>query len=274
MSAPAPTGTPTPSRPRTLRTVLLVVGSLVLALLLVLVVGQAVSSTQRVDASGTSEVDENFDRVSVESTAADVRVEQGDVDRAEIVFDAGDTRLTERHRVSGGELVVEVRGPRWSPFDGGVGVTRGASLTLLLPASTEGADLEVESAAGDVALTGTFGDVSVSSTGGDVDLAGAVTDLEIESAAGDVTARALEVDGEIEASTTAGDVELDLATAPTALVVESTGGDQRVLLPDGDYAITTETVVGDVSNALGDDAGSATRYRFSAVAGDITLERR
>jgi len=272
MSAPAPTGTPT--RHRTLRTVLLVAGSLVLALLLVLVVGQAVSSTQRVGSSSGGEVTEPFDRVSVESAAADVVVEQADVDRAEIVFDAGSSKLTERHRVSGGELVVEVRGPRWNLFDGTIGVSDGPRLTVRVPATLEGADLDLGSAAGDVSVTGAFGDVSVSSTGGDVDLAGSVVDLEVESAAGDVTARQLEVTGEVETSTSAGDVELDLATAPTALVVESAAGDQRVLLPTGRYAVTTESVVGDVRNDLGSDPGSSTRYRFSAVAGDITLERR
>lgn len=245
---------PAPRRPRTLRTVLLVVGSVLLVALLALVVVQSVAASDRQDHSRTSAVDESFDRIRIDTGATDVRVERVDVDRPEIVFVAGDTRLRERHAVRDGVLDLTVSGPAWSIVDLSVGVRQGAHLTVRVPEDTEEAlPVEVSATAGDVLLAGSWGDVALTSTAGDVTLDGRAETLAVEA--------------------TSGDVDLDLGAAPRSITVETTSGDQEVSLPDGRYAISAEATVGDVDNALGTDPGSAQRYRFTAVAGDVEIQR-
>jgi hypothetical protein len=275
----APTGTPAPPaprRPRPLRTALLVIGSVALLALLALLVLQVVPSLDRGDRSRTSTVSEPFDRVSIDASAADVRVEQADVDAARVVFRAGDTALRETHVVRDGRLHVELRNPGWGFLDVRVGPSAGAELVLQLPAGSAGRDLalDVSSAVGGIDVAGAFGDVDLRSGPGEVRLSGSVADLAVESGAGDLTADALEVTGEVRTTSAAGDTELDLVTAPSAMRVETTAGEQRILLPAGSYAITTETVMGEVSNALGSDADAARRYVLSATMGDIEVAER
>lgn len=279
MTTLAPAGTPAPPaprRPRPLRVALLVIGSVALLALVALVVLQVVGSLDRGDGSRTSTVSEPVDRVSIDASAADVRIEQADVDAARIVFRAGDTALRETHVVSDGRLRIELRNPGWGFLDVRVGPSSGAELVVQLPAATDGRDLavDVSSAAGGIELAGAFGDVDLASGAGGIRLAGSVADLTVESGAGDLTADALEVTGEIRTTSAAGDTELDLATAPTAMRVETTAGEQRILLPEGAYAITTETVMGEVANAIGSDADAPRRYVLSATMGDITVARR
>lgn len=245
---------PAPRRPRTLRTVLLVVGSLLLVALLALVVVQSVAASDRQDHSRTSAVDESFERIRIDTGSTDVRVERADVDRTEIVFVAGDTRLRERHAVRDGVLDLTVSGPAWSIVDLSVGVRQGAHLTVRVPEDVA-ADLPIAvgATAGDVLLAGTWGEVALTSTAGDVSLDGRADTLTVEA--------------------TSGDVDLALSAAPRSITVETTSGDQEVRLPDGRYAITAEATVGDVDNELGTDPGAVQRYRFTAVAGDVEIER-
>ncbi|MDP9736084.1 MULTISPECIES: DUF4097 family beta strand repeat-containing protein [unclassified Curtobacterium] len=254
-TAPPTSSTPPPAprRPRTLRTVLLVVGSVLLVALLAVVVVQSVAASDRQDHSRTSAVDESFDRIRIETGATDVRVERVDVDRTEVVFVAGDTRLRERHAVRDGVLDLTVSGPAWSIVDLSVGVRQGAHLTVRVPEDAADVPVEVDATAGDVLLAGSWGDVALTSTAGDVTLDGRADALAVEA--------------------TSGDVQLTLAAAPRSITVETTSGDQVVSLPDGDYRITAEATVGDVDNELGTDPGAAQQYRFTAVAGDVEIQR-
>ncbi|OUE24215.1 DUF4097 family beta strand repeat-containing protein [Clavibacter michiganensis] len=273
---PAQPAPPAPRRPRTLRTVLLAVGSIALVALLALVALQVVAGLDRDDRSRTSTVAEPFDRVSVDASAADLRIEQADVDVARIVFNSGGSALSETHSVRDGELRVQLRSPGWGVLDLPFGSSPGAQLVVQVPAGTTGDDLavHVSSAAGGIVLAGAFGDVDLDAGAGEIRLSGSVADLSVESGAGDLMADALEVTGEIRTTSAAGDTELDLATAPTAMRVETTAGEQRIRLPAGSYAITTETVMGQVSNAIGSDADAPRRYVLSATMGDIEVAQR
>lgn len=276
MTSTAPTGSPVPRRPRPLRTTLLVVGSVLLSLVLVLAVGQTVAALDRTDHSRTAAVDGTVERVTVDGTSADVSVEYADVERARIVFDAGDTGLREEHSLSGGTLDVRLDRPGWGLFGFTVGFVRGASVTVQLPRS--GSDpavaLDLRSTSGDVRAAGSFGDVTLTSTAGEVALSGSAHDLTLRSSAGDLSAQDVAVRGALHAKSAAGEVELDLATAPTSMTVDTSAGDQLVRLPAGDYAITAESTVGDVTNDLGDDRDADRSYRFTATAGDVTVQQR
>ncbi len=150
-------------------------------------------------------------------------------------------------------LDLTVSGPAWSIVDLSVGVRQGAHLTVRVPEDAADVPVEVDATAGDVLLAGSWGDVALTSTAGDVTLDGRADALAVEA--------------------TSGDVQLTLAAAPRSITVETTSGDQVVSLPDGDYRITAEATVGDVDNELGTDPGAAQQYRFTAVAGDVEIQR-
>lgn len=228
------------------------VGSLLLVALLTLVVVQSVAATDRQEHSRTSTIDKSFDRIRIDTGSTDVRVERADVDRTEIVFVAGDTRLREWHAVRDGVLDVTVSGPAWSIVDLTVGVRQGAHLTVRVPEDAADVPVEVDATAGDVLLAGSWGDVALTSTAGDVTLDGRADTLTVEA--------------------TSGDVDLALSAAPRSITVDTTSGDQEVSLPDGRYQITAEATVGDVDNELGTDPGATQQYRFTAVAGDIDID--
>src|SRR5690554_3335112 len=100
--------TPAPRQPNTLRTVLLVIGSIVLAFILIMTVARVAFSLNREDTSGTFVVEEAFDQIDVRVSAANVDVEFADIDDAEIRFRQGGTNLRLDREVSGGVLTITV----------------------------------------------------------------------------------------------------------------------------------------------------------------------
>lgn len=260
-TAPAPAPVPpTPRRPRTLRTVLLVVGSVFIAALLALVAVQVIGSSESHDQSResqnqsrTSSIEDTFDRVTVHTAATDVVVEHADVDQPQLVFAAGDTTLRETHSVRDGELIVDVDEPAWSLSELSV-IRRGAHLTLRLPTTDAKRSVTVTATAADVDLRGSYEDVTLTSAEGDITIVGTVSTVKMRS--------------------TQGDAALNLSRAPSSISLESTSGDQDVRLPTGRYAITTETTVGDVTSDLKSSPDAANRYRFTTTVGDIELSTR
>ncbi len=275
---------PTPQEPsHTLRTVLLVVGSIVLALVLVFTVVRVVSSMNREDTSGTYTVSDRFDSIDLRATAADVELEFGAVTRAELRFEQGDTNLRLAQRVSGNELQVSVKQPGWGwwgpdfgGFFGDWGMRDSAQLTIVLPQSLQGdnLDLVLGSTAGNLDVTGDFGDVRLDSTAGDVRLAGSADDLSVDTTAGNIRMDGFSVAGDFRSDSTAGDSRFDFRTLPRSIDVQSTAGNVRVVLPSGSYRIETDTTAGDVQQHVSSDATSDRVYRFSTTAGNIELSER
>ncbi len=250
--APAPVS-PTPRRQRTLRTVLLIVGSVFIAALLALVAVQVIGSSESHDQSRTSSIEDTFDRVTVHTAATDVVVEHADVDQPQLVFAAGDTTLRETHNIKNGELIIDVDGPAWSLSELSV-IRQGAHLTLRLPTTDARPSVTVAATAADVDLRGTYSDVTVTSSDGDVTLTGTADTVKMQS--------------------TQGDAVLDLSRAPSTITLESTSGDQDVRLPVGQYAITTKTTIGDLTTDFDSYPDAQNRYKFTTTVGDIELSTR
>jgi hypothetical protein len=147
-----------------------------------------------------------FDRLAVEAGAADITVRYGDVGQAHIDFTAGDTGLTETHTVDDGQLLIELSRPGWRPFDLSLGATEGATIDVLLPEADQGLApaLELISTAGDMDVSGFFGDTTLTSTAGDILITGAAADLTLATEAGAIDARNIYVAGELHATNTLG----------------------------------------------------------------------
>lgn len=271
--------TPAPRQPNTLRTVLLVVGSIVLAIILVTTVVRVAFSLNREDTSGTFTVAESFDTVELRTSAADVTVEYTDVDEPEIRFDQGGTNLRLDYRVSGGVLTVRVDHPGWGwwgwGFDGW-GWNHDATVNLSLPDAMEGdgVGLAVETTAGDLRVRGEYGDVTVESTAGNLRMSGAADDLQITTTAGDVRLEDVAVTGSFRSESTAGDGAFEFRSLPDSMEVTSTAGDVRVVLPSGSYRIETDTTAGEVRQNVSSDQDAERVYRFETTAGDIELNER
>ncbi|MEX1077707.1 MAG: DUF4097 family beta strand repeat-containing protein [Homoserinimonas sp.] len=267
---------PAPRQPNTLRTVLLVVGSIVLAIILISTAVRVAYSLNQQDTSGTFAVEEQFDTVELRTNSADVEVEYADVDEPELRFDQGHTDTRLHFDVSGGVLKVRVDRPGWGWWDGGFdgwGWGNGASLRLALPEAMErdALDLSVESSAGNLGVFGDYGDVDVESTAGDLRMTGAADDLEISTTAGRVRLNGVAVGGSFTSESTAGDGVFEFTSLPESMNVQSTAGNVRVALPSGSYRIETDATAGEVRQNVSSDQDSDRVYRFEATAGDIEL---
>lgn len=271
---------PAPRKPNTLRTVLLVVGSIVLAIILITTVVRVTYSLNREDTSGTFSVEEPFDQVDVRVSAANVDVEFADIAAPRIKFDQGGTNLRLDREVSGGVLTVTVDHPGWGWFgwvgDGWWGWDDHASLEITLPESMErdAITLDIDSSAGDLRVSGDYGDVTVESTAGNVRMAGAAESLEISTTAGNVNLDDLSVTGAFRSDSTAGNGTFDFRTLPESIDVQSTAGDLRVTLPAGSYRIETDTTAGNVTQGVSSDQNADRVYRFETTAGNIELNER
>lgn len=268
-----------PPRKNTLRTVLLVVGSLILAVILVGTIARFAFAGNREDVSGTFTVTQAFEAIQVRASAADVTVEYADVTEPEIRFDQGDTRLHLDYNVSAGQLEIRVDRPgwRWWGFDfGDWGWSEAATLELSLPERMEasGVSLTVKTTAGDLAVVGEYGDVDLESTAGDVRMAGVANDLEVRTTAGDVRLNGVEANGSFLAESTAGDSTFDFDSLPDSMKVQSTAGNVSVALPGGSYRIEVDTTAGAVTQNVSSDQNSDRVYRFESTAGNIELNER
>jgi len=266
------TTTPAPTRPNALRTVLLVIGSVVLVGIIAYLVIAVVATASRSDASRQVEFSESFDEVSVDVGVSDVVIEYDDVREATVAFRQNDARRTFEFdaQLVGSTLEVRVN-DRWSGFWLPFGNQSAPVVVITLPESLELLDIEVESGVGDVALDGAFGEVDLGSGVGDVRLEGSATEADIETSVGDITAKQFTVDGELTVVSSTGDVTLSLDEVPSSLDVSSNVGDQTITLPKGTYRVETETGVGDLTISVDNDSDADTVLRFTSSVGDITV---
>jgi DUF4097 and DUF4098 domain-containing protein YvlB len=270
---------PAPRQRNTLRTVLLVVGSIVLAIILIGTAFRVAYSLNQEETSGTFVVGDEFDTVELRTSAANVKIEYTDIDEPEIAFDQGETNLRLDYNVSGGVLDVRVdhRGWGWWGWGfGGWGWNNDAKVHLSLPQAmeTDGVDLVIETTAGDLDVFGDYGDVEIESTAGDLRMSGAAANLQITTTAGDLRLKDVAVDGSFRSESTAGDSMFEFRSLPDSIDARSTAGDVRVTLPDGSYRVDTNTTAGEVRQDVSSDQGSDRVYRFETTAGDIELNER
>ena len=275
---PAAPQQPVPAKKNnTLRTVLLVVGSIVLAIILITTVARVAFSLNREDTSGTFAVQESFDEIDLRVSAANVEVEFADIDEPQIVFDQGDTNLRMDSDVSGGVLTVKVEHPGWGWFgwigNGWWGWDEFASLKLTLPEAMEedAMTLGIDSSAGNLTVSGDYGDVSIDSTAGNVEIAGSARSMAISTTAGNVDLVDLSVSGTFRSDSTAGNGTFEFSTLPDSITVEATAGDLEVTLPGGSYRIETDTTAGNVQQNVNSDQNADRVYRFETTAGNIEI---
>ena len=261
-----------PAHRKTLRTALLVIGSVAIVALVGFIVVSAVGAANRVDASRAVTIEQAFETLDITAEVTDVRVERAAVDATTLTFDQnGDRRnMTFDVDLVGSTLRVDVidhGAGWWMPLD----FSDTPRLTILVPESLDSMDVTMDSDIGDVVLDGEFADVTLVGTVGELRLSGSATRLDAERTAGDIVAPDFSVSDSLVTRSNAGDVTLALTSVPRSLEISSNVGDQDVTLPRDSYRVEASTNVGDLHVDVESDSNADTVLRFETTVGDITV---
>ncbi len=274
---PPPAQAPGPARPNgALRGILLLIGSVLLIGLLVNAGMRIVQLAGYEDHSGIHEVTEPVDSIALDTAATDVIVQYGDVPHPRIDFDQARDDQALRYDVRGGELRVDVDQRRGFWFFGpsiGFG-SRSSELTLTLPRGLTGADLSLNTTAGDVQAHGEYGALDVDTTAGQLLLSGAAESVQMDSTAASVRAQDFATTGPVRVDITAGELRFEAADLPSAIDVSSTAASVRFELPPGEYEIRTDITAAGVNQGVSSTAGAERVYTFDATAGEVVLAER
>jgi hypothetical protein len=146
------------------------------------------------------------------------------------------------------------------------------SYTIELPASTT---LELRSVAGGIRVEGIDGPIEARSTAGRVVIVGGVAPLVLHSSAGGIAVQASRSQ-QVDASSSAGTVEIDLTRAPDRVEASSSAGGVDLALPPGEtpYAVDASTSAGGRDVQVRTDPSSPHRIHVTSSAGDITVRYR
>jgi DUF4097 and DUF4098 domain-containing protein YvlB len=145
-----------------------------------------------------------------------------------------------------------------------------ATITVRVPADTA---VGVDSASGDVTVTGLTRGIDVRTGSGDVsaiDLGGTIS---LRSASGDVQGVRLYA-GTVHARTASGDVALEFTNPPRTADAETASGDANILVPptsDG-YRVDVDTDSGDRSVGVRADDRSTRLLRAHTHSGDAVVD--
>jgi hypothetical protein len=145
----------------------------------------------------------------------------------------------------------------------------GSDLLIRVPRQ---ADIDADSSASDIVVTGLSGDVVLESSAGDVEVHGLSGRLTLSSSAGDVRGTGL-LSADVDAKSSAGDVELFFDSAPLAVAANSSAGDVHLALPRGTaaYRVQADSSAGRVVTDVLTDPRSNRTLNLRSSAGDVIV---
>ncbi len=219
---------------------------------------------------------EGVDELQIDSSATAFEIRFGDVDQAtlDVTTNGGPVQQWHLSR-SGGTLVVDTdRRWRWFGFGIMFGDRVGEERAVLtLPAALErqGLGLETEISAGSFEAAGDWGAASIDLSAGSADLSGTAESLFVSVSAGEAR---LDVE-------TAGTVALDVSAGrivgaltgeqPASIDASASAGSIDLTIPDGEYAVTEQASAGDSDVRVVDDPNAASTIDVDVSAGSVTL---
>lgn len=223
-----------------------------------------------------SAVADGVEQLQVDSSAAAFEIRFGDVEEAtlDVVTNGGPVQQWSLER-SGDVLIVDTD-RRWGWFGlGGMwGERDGDEVAVLtLPAALEraGLDLETDVSAGSLTAAGEWGAASVDLSAGSAELAGTAASLTVHVSAGEAR---------IDVAT-AGTVQLDVSAGrivgslndeqPSSIDATVSAGAIELTIPDGAYAVTQSVSAGDADVRVVDDPSAASTIDVEVSAGSVAL---
>jgi len=215
-----------------------------------------VRTWDRAEVGITGSLGEGVEKLLVEGTADDLRIEVRYPSSGGSWFGWGGKGS------QGQASVIEVSVPT------GAGVTVDSVSANVEVAGVAGRSLSVDTVSGDVVVrAGRPAEASIDSVSGDLDLELQTASIAVDTVSGDVRIRG-KVTGAVDLETVSGDVEL-AAGQVDRLSISSVSGDSRVkasLAPGG--RITSDSVSGGLTLSLGRDTSA--RLRVETFSGDIS----
>lgn len=219
---------------------------------------------------------DGVEQLQIDSAAAAFEIRFDDVDEAtlEVVTNGGPVQQWNLQR-SGDALIVDTD-RRWGWFGlGGMWGERGGEevAVLTLPAALEraGLDLETEVSAGSLTAAGEWGAASVDLSAGSAELSGTAASLTVHVSAGEAR---------IDVAT-AGTVQLDVSAGrivgsltdeqPSSIDATVSAGAIELTIPDGAYAVTQSVSAGDADVRVVDDPSAASTIDVEVSAGSVAL---
>ena len=115
-------------------------------------------------------------------------------------------------------------------------------------------------------------ELDLDTSAGRIRISGATGAITARTSAGDIEGDGLAAD-EIDATTSAGDIDLTLGEVPERLDLRTSAGDIDVVVPDETYRVETDTSAGDVETELRTDPAAPRVIEARTSAGDISLRR-
>ena len=215
-----------------------------------------VRAWDRAEVGITGSLGEGVEKLLVEGTADDLRIE------VRYPSSGGSWFGWSGKGSQGQASVIEVSVPT------GAGVTVDSVSANVDVAGVAGRSLSVDTVSGDVVVRAARpAEASIDSVSGDLDLDLQTASIAVDTVSGDVRIRG-RVTGVVDLETVSGDVEL-AAGQVERLSISSVSGDSRVkarLAPGG--RITTDSVSGGLTLSLGRDTSA--RLRVETFSGDIS----
>lgn len=219
---------------------------------------------------------EGVEQLRIDSAASAFEIRFGDVDEATLdVATSGGPAQQWRLSRAGDTLIVDTD-RRWRWF--GFGILFGDRVgeehaVLTLPAALEDdrLGLETEIAAGSFEAAGDWGATSIDLSAGSADVSGTAESLTVQLAAGEAR---------IDLAT-AGAVRLDVSAGrivgaltgerPASIDASVSAGSVELTIPDGAYAVTERASAGDSEVRVIDDPSADSTIDVDVSAGSVTL---
>ncbi|SDS56100.1 DUF4097 family beta strand repeat-containing protein [Agrococcus carbonis] len=229
----------------------------------------ATSSSATADAAGVEEL-------RIDSSAAAFEIRFADVEEATLdVTTAGGPAQQWRLERSGDALVVDSdRGWRWFGFGIMFGDRVGEEQAVLtLPAALEhdGVDLTATVSAGSLDASADWGTASVDLSAGNVDIGGTADDLTVQVAAGEARLDVADV-GTVGIDVSAGRVVGAISgDQPDAIDATVSAGSVELTIPDGEYAVTEDASAGSSDVRVVDDPSATSTIDVEVSAGSVRL---
>ncbi|BDI23297.1 hypothetical protein [Herbiconiux sp. L3-i23] len=240
------------------------------AVLLLGAAASAVASTVLGASSGSQTLTADADgveRLEVDTSEGDVRVEFGDVDEA-VLEVTGRVEGSWRLERAGSTLTLD------SPetmFDWTWGGNTRATLTLPEGLATAGLDADLSLDAGSLTTAADFGAVAAEVDAGALRLDGSARSLDLSIDAGRADVDLADV-GDATFDVSAGMVVAELSgDAPRRIGVEVSAGSVELTVPDGSYDVTEDVSAGSIDNRLETSTSASRQIGVTVSAGSVTL---